>query len=231
MLQKFTHKPTISLYMKLVAEFIESQMSTDKHYKVLDLPAGNGLFPSLFSKPNIEFVQADVNEEKSEYVYANLEEKLPFDDNQFDFSVCMEGVEHIISPAHLLKELVRVTKPGGTVVITLPNIANFYSRLQFLLTGTFYQFGDYSEARHPRGEMMDRGHISPMNIHHLNYLFSDNNATIKLVAGDRRKRMVLTPIYVFIYFLEMLFGYKKIEIPLRAKLSRSLVAAWEKDMA
>jgi 2-polyprenyl-3-methyl-5-hydroxy-6-metoxy-1,4-benzoquinol methylase len=48
-------------------------------------------------------------------------ESLPFDDNMFDAGISFEVLEHTPQPAHLLSELARVVKPGGTVVVSTPN--------------------------------------------------------------------------------------------------------------
>jgi 2-polyprenyl-3-methyl-5-hydroxy-6-metoxy-1,4-benzoquinol methylase len=46
---------------------------------------------------------------------------LPFDDDYFDLVVSLETLEHVPDWTKGLDELVRVTKPGGKLVITTPN--------------------------------------------------------------------------------------------------------------
>jgi ubiquinone/menaquinone biosynthesis C-methylase UbiE len=50
--------------------------------------------------------------------------KLPFKDNSFDASVCSEVLEHNPEPGKILREAARVTKPGGKIVVTVPNEKN-----------------------------------------------------------------------------------------------------------
>ena len=45
---------------------------------------------------------------------------LPFADNSFDTSLLIEVIEHLESPDTALKELSRVTKPGGRVIVVFP---------------------------------------------------------------------------------------------------------------
>ncbi len=45
-----------------------------------------------------------------------------FSDDEFDAVLCFESVEHFDDPGRLITELARVTKPGGTVLITTPNV-------------------------------------------------------------------------------------------------------------
>jgi SAM-dependent methyltransferase len=47
----------------------------------------------------------------------------------------VEVIEHIENQPQLIREIQRVLKPGGVVVITTPNILNVMSRLRFLFTG------------------------------------------------------------------------------------------------
>jgi len=48
-------------------------------------------------------------------------ERLPFADATFDLICSFETLEHVPSPSAGLAELVRVTKPGGRLIITTPN--------------------------------------------------------------------------------------------------------------
>ncbi|MEO8590671.1 MAG: class I SAM-dependent methyltransferase [Flavobacteriales bacterium] len=47
---------------------------------------------------------------------------LPFPDNSFDSVLCSDVIAHIKRPWELIKELTRVLKPGGRLVITTPFI-------------------------------------------------------------------------------------------------------------
>jgi len=46
---------------------------------------------------------------------------LPFASNSFDLVWSSEVIEHLESPADSLAELIRVTRPGGDLVLTTPN--------------------------------------------------------------------------------------------------------------
>ncbi len=48
--------------------------------------------------------------------------RFPFTDDEFDAVLCFETIEHFDDPERLTSELARVTRPGGTVLITTPNV-------------------------------------------------------------------------------------------------------------
>ena len=119
---------------------------------------------------------------------------LPFADGAFDTCLCLEGIEHVIDSSALIRELCRVMKPGGRIILSLPNIQNLFSRFNFLCAGYFYQFAP-GVGRHMRpGENIDRGHIAPLSYLQLRYLFQHHGARVIGVAGDRWKKKWLIPL-------------------------------------
>jgi len=49
---------------------------------------------------------------------------LPYADERFDLVVSMDVVEHLVEPLPWLRELHRVTRPGGMLFLTTPNYAS-----------------------------------------------------------------------------------------------------------
>jgi SAM-dependent methyltransferase len=59
--------------------------------------------------------------------------RIPLDDNLFDFVICAETLEHVFAPPTLvLKEIARIMRPSGRLLLTVPNLANLRHRLRFL---------------------------------------------------------------------------------------------------
>lgn len=54
-------------------------------------------------------------------VIQGIGERLPFPDNVFDFVLSNEVIEHVADDARYLAEAVRVTRPGGRLLIFCPN--------------------------------------------------------------------------------------------------------------
>jgi SAM-dependent methyltransferase len=46
--------------------------------------------------------------------------ELPLPDARFDFAVCLDVIEHIEDDLRALRELHRVVRPGGTLLVTVP---------------------------------------------------------------------------------------------------------------
>lgn len=57
---------------------------------------------------------------------------LPYKDETFDFIFAGEIIEHLIDTEFIMKEINRVLKVGGYVVITTPNLVHLPERLSFL---------------------------------------------------------------------------------------------------
>ena len=180
-------------YMAVVAEHFRARA---KPLSVLDLPAGAGRMADALRAAGHRVVCADINRERPDYVYADMSAVLPFADGAFEAVVCLEGIEHLSEPSLLVRELSRVTKSGGEIVITTPNVMSLYSRLHQLLTGAPYQFNPALVVPAAAGAELDRGHISPLSYFQLRQMFEEHGVRVAAVRGDRFKRMILAPVYL-----------------------------------
>jgi SAM-dependent methyltransferase len=48
-------------------------------------------------------------------------EYLPFEDDEFDAVVCCDVLEHVLDPTVVVAELWRVLKPGGALIVRVPD--------------------------------------------------------------------------------------------------------------
>jgi SAM-dependent methyltransferase len=55
-------------------------------------------------------------------------ERLPFDDASFDLVTCLDVIEHTDDDVRSMRELRRVTRPGGQAVLTVPAHPRLWSR-------------------------------------------------------------------------------------------------------
>ncbi|PYK49887.1 MAG: hypothetical protein DME20_05630 [Verrucomicrobia bacterium] len=109
--------------------------------RVLDLSVGGGDTSRILSGKGFEVVA-------TEYLVppvlgptilrlggVNLNDPLPLKDNTFDGVNLVEVIEHVEHQPQLIREIGRVLKDNGVVVISTPNVLNMFSRLRFLFTG------------------------------------------------------------------------------------------------
>jgi len=108
--------------------------------RILDLPAGDGVNSRGLAAAGYEVVAADLFPENCRaegftVVKADLGRPLPFPDASFDGVLFSEGIEHIDAQVAALREMARVLRPGGVLVVTTPNVLSLRARLASMLTG------------------------------------------------------------------------------------------------
>jgi SAM-dependent methyltransferase len=104
-----------------------------------------------------EFARVIPGYENCHFRAANLAAGLPFDDNTFDAINLSDVLEHMDQPDQALRELIRVAKPGATIVISTPLRGSiFKSAAKFansLMKGRLYK--DYYKGKNT--ELDERG--------------------------------------------------------------------------
>jgi ubiquinone/menaquinone biosynthesis C-methylase UbiE len=150
--------------------------------RVLDVGAGTGAFAFAVAPRVREVVAVEVDEEiaarAAQDAPANVEvvvgdgEHLPLEDFSFDLSATLRTLHHTRRPELLVAELVRVTKPGGTILVA-DQLAPSDPLASFELTR-------FEHARDPSTTRL----LADVD---LRGLFDSNNLVL------RRQEMVLEP--------------------------------------
>jgi len=65
----------------------------------------------------------------------DLTENLPYGDETFDLVICFEVLEHLFDPKHAVREMRRILRPGGRLLVSVPNAGYFRERLVALTRG------------------------------------------------------------------------------------------------
>jgi len=110
--------------------------------RCLDLPAGRGVNIEGIRRAGFVPVAGDlypelIPHEDVEKSRIDFTKPLPFGDGAFAAILCSEGIEHCPDHLALLREFRRVLEPGGTLILTTPNVLSLRCRLHSMLTGHY----------------------------------------------------------------------------------------------
>jgi 2-polyprenyl-3-methyl-5-hydroxy-6-metoxy-1,4-benzoquinol methylase len=77
----------------------------------------------------------------AEFVQTNLDAAaIALPDGSCDVVACVETIEHVENPRALMRELVRLARPGGWLVVTTPNQLSLLSKLGLITKNEFIHF-------------------------------------------------------------------------------------------
>lgn len=99
--------------------------------------------------PNAELYALNISEEElnkikqfcKQIFLCDCQDMKPIKDNSFDFVYSVQVLEHLFYPEKFLKEVHRVLKPRGILILSTPNLAAWFNRF-LLLFG--YQPSNYT---------------------------------------------------------------------------------------
>ncbi len=136
---------------------ILSLLQSGDNRRVLDVGAAHGYLAAILRERGFRVTGIEADHELAreaanychELVVADLDGPIPTFQEPFDVVLYGDVLEHLKSPKDVLVRLNQNLSPDGIAIISLPNVANLYVRLQ-LLMGRF----DYQD----RG-ILDRTHL------------------------------------------------------------------------
>ena len=121
--------------LKRRARRIIEELNPKEGEKIIDLGCGTGYYLFLLSSLPIELnlTGFDNDEKAIKEAEGNLEKKgvnftvgdlhkMPFKDRTFDKAIMSEVLEHVEEDVQVLKEVHRILKPNGVIVISVPSI-------------------------------------------------------------------------------------------------------------
>ncbi len=105
--------------------------------KVMDVGCGNGGYIMLLKKMGWEVYGIDISTNALEKIKQDakthvltgelIEQDLP--ENKFDLVTMWHSLEHMRDPREILRKIYSITKPGGKLLICVPNYANVIAKL------------------------------------------------------------------------------------------------------
>lgn len=133
--ERYADKNVFSFLASDVLRFLDDNKISDG--KLLDIGSGSGVILSLaiqkgFDATGIELSAGLVGYCQTVQLNAlnmNLLEA-KFEDNYFDVITMSQVLEHIKTPKSILKEIKRILKPGGFLIISVPNYDNIIFHLK-----------------------------------------------------------------------------------------------------
>ncbi|MBI5449494.1 class I SAM-dependent methyltransferase [Candidatus Gottesmanbacteria bacterium] len=117
------------------ARFILKHLAPGKNAKILDIGCGRGFYERAIAcvYPSAQVTGIDTNVKYLRVARSGMYGKskisflrasglqLPFANSLFDRIICSEVLEHVVDDDKLVKEMFRVLKPGGLVLISVPH--------------------------------------------------------------------------------------------------------------
>jgi len=111
------------------------------------------------------------------------EGSLPYEDDSFDLVTFTEVAEHLENYRAIIREVNRVLKPGGVLIMTTPNVLNMKSRLRFLTTGFWSMFGPLHVGE--TSIESTGGHITPIPYPYLAHALMNAGFEMPVLSTDK----------------------------------------------
>lgn len=136
--------PKEDLFEELLKQ-IEKTLLLKKEIKIIDVGCGKKPYEKTIKKrlkkTKIEYTGIDFYSEKADIKIDLNREKIPFKKDYFDLIICTEVLEHLYNPGLIIKEMKRVCKKGGYIIITTPFLKQIHAKEHdyFRYTYNYYQ--------------------------------------------------------------------------------------------
>ena len=167
--------------------------------RIADIGAGEGFFSQLVGQyaetelgiqPSAILSACDIFPEYFRYGAIKCgtigqDGRLPYDDASIDIACSLEVVEHVEDQFAFARELFRVLRPGGTAIISTPNVLNINSRWRNLHSGFAVLFDPLLLSS--ADPVHTSGHINPVSYYYLAYQLTRAGFASTSVAYDRFK--------------------------------------------
>jgi ubiquinone/menaquinone biosynthesis C-methylase UbiE len=198
-----------------VISFDVKKLRLEPGWRVLDIGCGSGRHTAAIARhERVQILGADINpadiaETKKRLIFqerlegkrgrwdllASSINRLPFKDNFFDLIVCSEILEHIPDHRQAVAEVVRVLKPGGDMVVSVPRF--FPERICWALSREYHHVNNgHIRIYTKKGliRLLEEGGLKKWASHYAHSLHSPY-WWLKCLLGPARKDAALVNLY------------------------------------
>ena len=137
--------PTIGKRLRKILSHADFSMKT-----VLDVAGGTGYIGQTIKRMGGTYINLDISKGMLSLARKKLSlmkgdhllvlsdvHKIPLRENRVDVALVSEVLEHVQNPKQVLREVSRVLKPSGTIIVTNPN--PFWAPMQFVAEKVKYK--------------------------------------------------------------------------------------------
>jgi len=135
----------------ILKEFRKLQLPKD--INIIDIGCGQGtLLGQIKAAGYTKLTGCDYSnfEKPDDFIFFQHDCNKSFPDNMasFDLVLCSEVIEHIENPWSFIRELIRITKNGGNIILSTPNPESLLSIITLIFKGYFNAFGPSDYPAH-----------------------------------------------------------------------------------
>lgn len=187
---------------------VQRALETLPRGSLLDVGAGQGAMSQWAADAGFDVSAVDVDSDNFKLATipcraADLGQRWPYDDSQFDVVLSVEVLEHVENHYHFLRECCRVCKPDGHIVLSTPNCHSVESRLNYMLTGYDDCAPRPIDHENPKYGSIYMEHIHPAPISTIELGLRRGGFEIEKMQFSRRRKasMLLLPLaYPFMWW-------------------------------
>jgi len=103
---------------------------------LLDIGCASGFFLDVATKYGLSIFGVELSEEavkiarlKNKNIFHGTLEAAKYNNSFFDIVTIYDIIEHVVDPNSMMKEVSRIIKPGGLIVITTPDTNSWHAKI------------------------------------------------------------------------------------------------------
>jgi len=158
----------------------------EESLKIIDLGCGDGRLAGELVKKGHSVYGMDSSEDALRIaknfgiktILGGLESELPFTENEFDMILLLDTYEHLYDQETILKNIYKVLKPTGKLIIAYPNHFDLRNRIEMLFGKGIVH---WAHRKYENAIAWSYAHVRFLLLKELEILLNQNNFYIKKI--------------------------------------------------